>query len=792
MFLIRDMGKIFMKLRRVSVLLCWMFVLSSFYCYPQNDNLAIGQWRVHLPFNKLHSVADGNDNVYCASTDGIFAYSKSEGSITRITRLEGLSDFDITRIRYNKAYNILVVVYQNSNIDLIYSDNSIYNISDIFRASIIGNKTINHINFDGRYCYLSCGFGIVVLDLVRREVKDTYYIGPNGNQVIVNGTVVYGGEIFAATHSGIYRADVNNPLLSLYTSWTKDTTLPLPNNPYYFIAPYGNKLVAETDSTSGSSIVEFDGNVWGYFNLLDHSPVSRLEYSGNHLTIVNGYSISCYNTSGSRTHYIDVNAFPNSAPQDGFVDSQNILWIADARNGLVRSIDYSNNNSIYPNGPYSKYVFSMASSESRLWVAGGLINGNLFINAYSKDGAYLFKDNQWRTYNKGTCQFMDTCNYFDFVSVAIDPNNPDHVFFASWGSGLFELTADGCLQNIYNESNSTLVSFSNSYNIRVGGLSFDTEGNLWMTNSTSTFPISVKRANGTWNTYAPPAMLNFTPQGIMCDSRNRKWIILPWIGGLVVFDEANFFSHTSDEVNDPHARRFSTPEGKGKLPSLNVQCIAEDLDGQIWIGTEEGVAVLYSPDNVYSGNFDFQQILIQQDGNYQYLLETETVTSIAIDGANRKWFGTLSGGVFLMSADGTQQILHFTTDNSPLLSNYIFSIAIDQKTGEVFFGTEKGIVSYKGDAIEGGEEFDNVYVYPNPVRPDYRGSIAIRGLVANANVKITDISGNIVYETKANGGLAVWNGNNFKGERAQSGVYLVFCADDDGQKTHVTKLLLMH
>lgn len=768
-------------------------VLLTCRGFAQQENLAIGQWRDHLPFNKLHSATDANENIYCSSSDGIFIYNKNEGSITRVTHLQGLSDFSITHIRYNKPYNVLVVVYQNSNIDLIYPDKSIYNISDILTASVIGNKVINHIDFDGRYCYLSCGFGIVVMDLVRREIKDTYNLGANGNPIAINGTVVYGNEIFAATNSGIYRADIDDPLLSYYTAWAKDTTLPDYNKRYNFISPWGNKIVANNDSTQNfGSIMVYDGTSWTHFNSNDHTQPYRMEYSGSHLIIVNGYSISAYNNTGSRTHYIDAVAFPGSSPQDGFVDAQNILWIADQSNGLVQSNDYTHNYPKYPNGPFSSNVYSMASSNGRLWVAGGMIEGNLFINNYSKDGAYLLKDNHWTSYNKTTCDFMDTTNFFDFVSVAIDPDNADHAYLGSWGSALFELTADGCLQNIYNETNSTLVSYPNGYNIRIGGLSFDSQKNLWVTNFTSPSPISVRRANGTWQTYAPSSLQNTIPQGIMCDSRDRKWIVIPWTGGLVVFDELNIFSHTPDEVNDLHARKFTTAAGKGKLPSLNVQCIAEDHDGQIWIGTEKGVAVLYSPDNVYSGNFDFAQILIQQEGNFQYLLETEMVTAIAIDGANRKWLGTESSGVYLMSADGTLQIQHFTTENSPIISNKILTVAIDNKSGEVFFGTDRGIVSYKGDAIEGGEDFDSVYVYPNPVRPGYSGTIAIRGLVAHANVKITDVSGNIVYETQANGGQAIWNGNNFKGERAQSGVYLVFCANDDGTKTFVTKLLFMH
>lgn len=753
------------------------------------DNLAIGQWRMHLPYNKLHSVAEGNGNIYCASTDGMFIYNKSDGNITRLTRLEGLSDFEITHIAFSQQYNILIITYANSNIDLLFPDNSIVNMSDLKRADIIGDKEIHQVYLNGRYAYLSCGFGIAVIDLLRLEVKDTYFIGQGGSPFEVFGTAVYNNKLYAGTQSGIYYADVNNPLISLYTSWTKDTTLPDPNKPYNFIVNYGNKIIANNDSVSTDNVLmQYDGTTWSHFisNLgLETTVADNVGYYQGYLMKVNPFSISAYDLSGNRVKYLDLAAYPNAQPQDGFVDAAGVFWVADDHNGLVKSND--GNSFIYPNGPYSVNVYAMSSLNGRLWAAGGMVTGNIFDNTYSKDGIYLFKDNQWTSINRNTDPPLGTLNAYDFICVAIDPTDPDHAFFGSWGVGMFEFNSGGFLQN-YDQNNSSLNPLPSTSITRVGGMSYDSDNNLWVCNPGASNPISVKRTNGTWQSYPSSVLLGTTPTTLMCDSRNRKWILIPWGGGLVVFDENNTFFNSPDI----HARRFADTDTSGALVSLNVQCIAEDHDGQIWIGTEKGVQVLYSPDGVYSNYINFQQILIQLEGNFQHLLETELVTAIAIDGANRKWFGTASSGVYLTSADGTEQVYHFTTDNSPLLSNNIFSIAVDNKTGEVFFGTEKGIVSYKGDAIEGTDDYQDVYVYPNPVRPGYSGVIAVRGLVANADVKITDISGNLVYETRSNGGQAIWNGKNFKGEKAHSGVYLVFCSNDDGTKTFVTKLLMMH
>jgi hypothetical protein len=243
--------------------------------------------------------------------------------------------------------------------------------------------------------------------------------------------------------------------------------------------------------------------------------------------------------------------------------------------------------------------------------------------------------------------------------------------------------------------------------------------------------------------------------------------------------------------NDDDYRQLNDRTGSGGLPDLFVRCMAKDKDGSIWVGTNKGVAVFYNPGDIFnSTGFDAQRIIIEQDGYAQYLLESEYVTSVVVDGANRKWFGTASGGVFLLSEDGTKQLLNFNVDNSPLPSNSITCMTVDDVTGELFIGTDKGIVSYRSDATQGGKVCDQYYAFPNPVKHDYNGPIAIRGLVDDADVRITDVAGNLVYHTVALGGQAVWNGTDFSGKRASSGVYFAYITNEDGSATCVTKILL--
>ncbi|MEN8958039.1 MAG: T9SS type A sorting domain-containing protein, partial [Flavobacteriales bacterium] len=246
------------------------------------------------------------------------------------------------------------------------------------------------------------------------------------------------------------------------------------------------------------------------------------------------------------------------------------------------------------------------------------------------------------------------------------------------------------------------------------------------------------------------------------------------------------------DESDDQFRLIDNAVENGSL-EFNATAIAEELDEEIWIGTERGIYVIYNPEDLFEedGEIEAQRIKIEQDGNIEFLLENEFITAIAIDGGNRKWIGTQSSGVFVLSPDGIDQIHQFTLENSPLLSNTINDIAIDEETGEVFFSTDQGLVSYKGIATKPKEAFIDVYAYPNPVPPGYSGTIGIKGLMFNTDIRITDITGNTVYAAKSLGGQATWDGNKLDGTRASSGVYLVFLTNEDGTSDEVTKILFM-
>ena len=771
----------------ISVLFTFLFFTASF-----SQGIAIGEWRDHLPYNNCVSITEGDGIIYCATTKAVFSYNKSDNSIERLTKVNYLSDIGVSRVSYHNALKILLVAYTNGNIDLLESS-TVTNISDIKRKPIPGNKSINNILFIGNNAYLSCGFGIIVLDLAKKEIKDTYYIGTNGGHIEVFDIAFDGTKLYAATGSGVYEANINDPNLSNYQSWTKHTEMPHPNSKFNAIICFHNTLYVNLSSVvyDADTLYKYSNGVWSYFNPAYSANKYNLHVYNNKLFIVNNGDVEVFDTTGTSLEKIWTYNPGVPTPRDIIVDQNNTYWIADKNFGIVKNWNTWSSLSFKPNGPSTVNVVAMSVEESNLWAVPGGV-GDTWDDLYNRDGLFSFINEEWQSYNSTNISGFDTI--YDILSICVNPSNASNVFAGSWSRGLLEFDNQS-LSVIWDESNSSLKGngfTGDNYRLHVGGICFDTDGNMWVSNAGVNTVLNVRIANGTWKAFDLSAYISSpynVVSNIVIDKSNQKWLIVPRGGGLVVFDDNNTIQNTSDD----RIIKITNAIDNGNLPSNDVYSIAVDLEGEIWVGTDKGIAVFYTPENVFSGNnFDAQQILVDQDGFTQPLLQSEIVTTIAVDGANRKWIGTQRAGVFLVSADGTQQLEHFTEDNSPLFSNTINCIAIDHKTGEVFFGTDKGIISYKGTATMGGTEYTDVLVYPNPVSENYNGYIAIKGLVANADVKITDITGTLIYQTIAEGGQAVWNGKNYSGEKAKTGVYLVFCSNADGSQTFVTKILIIN
>ncbi|MBL7951350.1 MAG: hypothetical protein JNM62_06480 [Flavobacteriales bacterium] len=766
------------------------------------ERSAIGQWQAHLPYTNLIAVVEGGGGIYAASTTAVFRYDPVSEEIDLLNKTNVLNDVGIQGLAWNDELGTLLVYYSNGDIDLV-KDGTSWNIGDIKRSSIIGNKGIYSVAMLGTRAYLGCGFGIVVLDLAAREVRETWFIGPSGSQVRVNGIAMTQDSIYAACGTGLFTASRSAANLASFTSWTKrvDMGASLSNGPFNCVTTFGGRLLLNAQRTSGSGgdtlLVLEQNDTWTRFTPLYDRVNRDMKVSADGLFVVipHGGDIHVYDQQlveiGFIYGYLGQYCDPSQAIRlfSGFV------WVADRSQGLVRAPGGTEATAVLPNGPRTATSWRLASDQGSVYVATGAVTGT-WDNTFLKDGVHLFQDGAWKTLERSRYPLMNGVNEFggalnDPISVAIDPDDPRHAFVGSWDEGLLEIR-DGAPVAILNASNSSLSEDVNPYQGRlyVSGLDYDEEGTLWMSNAKSATPIVARTKEGEWHTFDPGSTLggNALIADILAARNGYKWVIRPRGNGLLVFDSGTSLGNTDDD----RYVLVTNQTGRGGLPAPDVYSIAEDREGQVWVGTSRGLALFYSPEVVFSGEeFDAEQILIEQDGNVQILLETEAISAIVVDGANRKWIGTQTSGIYLISADGQEQILHFTAENSPLPSNNIVSVAVDGLTGEVYMATDRGIMSYRGDATEGGDESECVSVFPNPARETYSGPIAITGLVRDSEVKITDVSGNLVFRTTSLGGQAIWDGNDMSGRRAATGVYLVFASDITGTFKCNTKLLLV-
>jgi len=772
--------------------LLFIFLLGILV-FPSHAQPAIGEWTDYQSYTHAKNVVDTGEKIYCVTDGGLFSYSKTDNSIQKMSGINGLSDVGIQRLAFSKENGVLLIAYQNANVDLLIG-NDIFNLSDIKRKQISADKTINNVMFSGKLAYLSCGFGIVVINLERKEIKDTYFIGKDGGYLNVQDMATDANFLYAATISGIYKASASEPNLQNYNNWVKQTAIPNADKKFSKIENFKGKIIANytPDKFAEDKMYELNGNVWNPF-LSEIHYVSEMFAIENHLVISSREEVFVYNDKLEQVNYINKYVFPDFEAKPiqtmcAVLDAQNVIWVADQKYGLIKVGTKAER--IVPEGPVDKQIFSLTMNGQDLWLTSGGITTS-WNNLESEPKFQLNREGKWTVFDNNV--FPNPNKFFDMVCIAIDPKNPDHVFAGSWGGGVLEFSSGKFVKRHDNYNSTLQTAIPNSPDapyVRIGGMAFDSKGNLWVTNSEVAKNISVYQTDGTWKAFELSGIANKYSIGKVVVTKNDdKWIVVPRGHGLYVLNSTNTEQKELNVV-----ARFVNSEGPFDYEMNNVYSIAEDQNGEIWVGTSSGVAVYSNPKKIWTESILFaaRPGVNLGDTFFHPLLEKESVTSIAIDGANRKWFGTKTSGVFLISDDGETELEHFNTDNSPLPSNEITDIAINQKTGEVFFGTASGLISYMGEATAGNDEFTDVYVYPNPVRENYDGPIVIKGLVDETDVKITDISGNLVFKTTSMGGQAIWDGQNLNGNRCKTGVYLIFMTDPTGDKTKIIKLLFIH
>lgn len=752
-------------------------MLIPFISSGQNAFPALGAWREHLPYQNAIGVTASANRIYAATPYSLFTVDPDFKEVERMSRVSGLSETGISAIRFDAATQKLFIAYTNSNIDVMDA-HGIHNIPGIKRENIAGDKTIYDIYPDNDRCYLSTGLGVIVLNTLKFEVLSSWFIGASGSYVKTNGFTKSNGFFYAATEEGLKRIATNNSNPADFRNWQNlSGSNGLAAAPARVVVSFNNKTIVLQNDTlfvdNGGTWSRFFSNGW---------PVVSVNVSENRLLL-------CQRTSSNQSAVLalDANGQVQAALQRPAVISfpeQAIsrggdIWVADLYGGL--SHWQGNSVEVYkPNAPDGIATGQLAAYNGTVYAAAGTVNSS-WNYQYDPNGIYRYRDGSWTSFNRFSKPVLDSL--LDFITVAIDPRD-ETVWAGSYGGGLAHIRTDAAI-DIFKQNSPLTPPIGDPGSYRVSGLAFDAQNNLWVSNFGAGRQLHVLKPDGSWRSFSLPFSLfaNAVSQ-IVVDDLQQKWIVSPLGNGLICFNDNN----TIDNTGDDRWRLYRSGAGNGNLPSNDVLSIAKDRNGFIWVGTSDGMAVIQCAEDILR----CEAVLpIVKEGNFaNYLFKGQQVRSIAVDGADRKWVAT-SAGAWLINPAGDMVLQHFTEDNSPLLSNDVKSIAIDGRTGEVFFATAKGIVSFRGTATEAEGEKEKLLVFPNPVPPGYTGPIAIRGLTANSIFKIAEPNGRLVYQGRALGGQAVWNGHDLKGNRAASGVYLIIAVDELKRETQAGKIVLV-
>lgn len=752
-----------------------------------------GTWREHLPYNKMIDVCyDASNTIYAATPYAVLVYDQTTSEVERLSKVNRLSDVGISAIEFDPTSGAVVVGYKNGNLDFLFTDSQT-NLPDIKLSNIIGNKEIYDIQPHNGLLYLSTGFGIVVVDVAAMEVRSTYFIGSGGTQVKINDVLIVNNDIYAVADTVVWKANVTDPFLANFQNWNVVTTLP-GTGKYYDMAYFANQIflhrVGDTNDVFWKQ--DLTTGEWSHFMEYDGLHYGRMWNSSKYICFPGQWVAQCYDNEMFIAYSLTSMAGEQVAPNMVLRDGLNNLWVADSYRGLIGKRNNGEEPVIMPDGPHDVNVHKLGAYNSNLWIAhGGLYSygGNMWNRAWLSGRV----GDTWQVIDPGNGSNATT-GMFDIIDVAVDPIDNNHIMFGSWEEGLVEKKADGSVHSYNvgtgdNPMQSADFSWAPQWT-GVGGVSYDANGILWYSNSYSTKPIqALDRAGHFYSFSGAPYVSNSDwLLDVMATREGQIWAIVEG-KGILVLDPNGTVSTTSDD----NFTLLTEVQGNGKLIDKSVNCMIEDLDGEIWVGTIQGLCVFYSQESLFSDSpIDAEPILITQDGNVQILLGTETINAIEIDGGNRKWIATQNSGVYFFSADGLTQLAHYTKDNSPLPSNAVSDIAINHDNGEVFFATESGIVSLFSTATNFDQEMKNVRVFPNPVNPDFDGNITVDGLAYNSSIRITDVAGRVVYQGTSEGGRAFWNGKTTEGERPATGVYYVFCSNPDGKTTDVLQLTIIH
>jgi ligand-binding sensor domain-containing protein len=731
-------------------------------------------WQGYFSYNEIKDVSEASNTVFAASENALFSKNSITDIIKTTTTVDGLSGQTISTIYYSEVSKKTLIGYENGLMIVINEkDGSMLKVVDIINKQLPSNlKKINHFMEYNGLIYVSCDFGIVQFNLTTSQFGDTYFIGDAGAEISVKQTTFFSGFIYAATSNGIRKAMITNANLVDYNQWSIVNT-----GNWSSVETLDSELIA---INSAGYIHRYNSSVFVGFLQLSQSSID-MRAKNHNLFITTPSAVFVYNNKMVLSRQIsNTQVLDNSLSFTCTTAIDDAIYIGTKENGLFSSSllntgVFENNT---PSGPIRNNIFALQTTTNSLWAVYGDYSG--VYNPYPKDSYGISKFSQSIWLN---IPYEEVLGAKSLIRIAVDPNDENKVYIGSFDAGLLKVE-DDIPTYLYGTANSSLEAIKNTADVWVNGPVFDKSGNLWMNNSLVDNGIKVLKANGDWEVFSTKSIItniSSCPFGRMSiDKNGTKWMAT-YNNGIIGFNEKGTV-----------LKKITIGSDAGNLPFIDARVAIPDNNNQLWIGTTKGLRVL---SNVNSFLTDTQlttnPIIIIEDGLAQELLYEQFITDIVVDGANNKWIGTADSGVFMVSPNGQETKYHFTIDNSPLPSNVINDIDINSSTGEVFIATDKGMVSFKGTSTSANENLNNVYVYPNPVRPGFSDTVKIAGLLNKANVKITDIEGNLVYEATSAGGTIEWDTMAFGRYKVASGVYVIFISAQDGSETKVKKVMII-
>lgn len=752
-----------------------------FYSYLFLCSLAVfgqenQQWGSYFSYNNVIDIAQSSSTIFAAAESAYFSQNTLTEELKTTTSVDGLKAETITALYYSPGFNRILVGNVNGLLLVVNADGSIITKNDIVKeTTVVGSKKkINSFYEYNGLVYIATDYGISVFNLATLEFKDTYYLGPAGAEIAVNQATVRENTIYATTNSnGLRTAALNNPNLNDFSQWTEYF-----GGGWYGAVTFNNEVFSVADT---QIVYQITNGV--------PRPVGTVPSRGVDIRAASGFLIvTCANKvnvyNDAKQLVYEFNVIPDQLETITFTCATIVndrLYIGTAEKGVFTTpLSTLNFTNITPNGPLRNNIFSLEKTPNFLWAVFGAYNF-YYKPDYTRNGVSKLGLGGWTSILYPDLSVLGPIE--SISDITINPKNEKEVYLNSAESGLLKLV-DDVPTIFYQNPPLENEQLENTSSIRINGGTFDSAGNLWVMNSMTKKPLKVLRAGTTnsWTAYdfkdiiGDEGAINQNYGRLTIDRNGTKWIATQDFG-LIAFNES---------INKNSI--IGLNEG---LSNTYVKCTVIDNNNRLWVGTVSGLRVINNIDGFINGDvIQANSIIILEDGIAQELMYEQVITDIKVDGSNNKWIGT-TAGAFLVSPDGQTTLFHFTKENSPLPSNIINNIAINSVTGEVFFATTSGMVSYKGSSTEASEDLDSVVVYPNPVRPGFEGTVKVSGLVNNANVKITDIEGNLVYETTSVGGTILWDTKVFGRNKVRSGVYMIMVVSQDGTVKTVKKVMVV-